>query len=256
MDQVAGRIEQLARAARQRLDVLSHEWLMFESWDDLLLASWPVPVSAVRSLVPPGLEIDTFDGSAWVSIVPFRAGNMRLHWLPQIPGQADFHELNFRTYVRLGDTRAVSFLSLDSPGALASLIGSKLFGLPFRDATIRIEKRGDGYRVESRRTMRSEPPAEFIASYLPYGEAATPRPGSLENFLTARLSLFVAGRDGQLHRGDISHAPWLLQPVDVQIESNTIARAVGITLPDVPPHAAFAAHTDSLVYPPVRVATT
>jgi uncharacterized protein YqjF (DUF2071 family) len=256
MDQIAARIAQLAGAAPQSLDATSREWLMFESWDDLLLASWPVPATAVRSLVPPGLEIDTFDGSAWVSIVPFRAGNMRLRWLPQIPGQADFHELNFRTYVRLDETRAVYFLSLDCPGALASLVGSKLFGLPFKDATMRIERRDDGYRVESRRTMRGEPPAEFVASYLPHGEAVTPRPGSLEDFLTARLSLFVVGRTGQLHRGDIWHGPWLLQPVDVQIESNTIARAVGITLPDAPPHAAFAAHTDSLVYPPVRVATT
>jgi uncharacterized protein YqjF (DUF2071 family) len=229
---------------------------MFECWEDLLLASWPVPAAALRSSVPLPLEVDTFAGTAWVSLVPFRATDMRIHGLPPIPGQIAFCELNFRTYVQYSGARGVYFLSLDCQGELASFIGSKLFGLPFREATITIEPRGEAFRVESRRAERNGQGADFLASYSPRGNAATPAVGSLEQFLTDRLSLFVVGPDGHLHRGDIWHNPWLLTPAEVHIDANSIAAAAGITLADRPAHAAFAASTDSLVYPPVRITAT
>lgn len=252
MSDVADRIERAVQSARTGRDAQEQRWLMFESWTDLLLASWPIPAAALRPHVPALLDIDSFDGSAWVSLVPFQATDMRIHGLPPVPGQADFPELNFRTYVRCMGIGGVYFLSLDCPGALVSLIGTKLFGLPFKEARIRIEKQGASVRVESRRTSRGES-AEFAAVYTPRGAASAPAPGSIEAFLTGRLSLFVADRGGHLHRGDVWHDPWQLQPVDARIEKNTIAAAAGLTLADTPAHVAFAARTDSLIYPPTRV---
>ena len=40
------------------------------TWHDLLFAHWPVPADLVRPLIPPGLQIDTWDGSAWLGVVP------------------------------------------------------------------------------------------------------------------------------------------------------------------------------------------
>jgi uncharacterized protein len=251
---VAARIDALVQSARQAHGGRDRLWLMFEAWDDLLLASWPVPEAALRPIVPAALDIDVFRDTGWVSLVPFRATEMRIHGVPPIPGQVAFCELNFRTYVQCAGARGVYFLSLDCQGALASFIGDRLFGLPFREADIRIERQGDAIRVESRRIVRGGPSADLVASYTPRGVASTPAIGSLEQFLTDRLSLFVVGRDGEVHRGDIWHEPWLLQPVDVHIDTNTVPTAAGIALPNAPPHAAFAARTDSLVYPPTRVA--
>jgi uncharacterized protein YqjF (DUF2071 family) len=188
-------------------------------------------------------------------MVPFKAVDMRFRGLPPIPGQGDFCQLNCRTYVRLGETRAVLFLSLDCPGMVATLIGRHLFHLPFKEAEMEIQAQPGGFRVESRRVQRhGDPAAAFVATYRPTGSAATPSAGTLDDFLTRRMSLFVPDPDGRLIRADIGHPPWRLQPADLSIEVNTIAEAAGITLPTVAPHAAYAARTDSVVYPPQRLA--
>src|SRR5204863_7296234 len=98
---ITDRIEALAERMRKGVEALTHEWFLYVAWTDLLLASWPIPVEQLRSLIPASVEIDTFDGTGWVSIVPFNAVDMHLRYLPPFPGQANVCELNFRTYGRI-----------------------------------------------------------------------------------------------------------------------------------------------------------
>ena len=106
MTSVTDRIDRLVGEARDKVQALEHEWILFVRWTDLLLASWPVAAEQVRPLVPGGLDIDTFDNTAWISIVPFNAVDMHFRDLPPIPGQADFCELNLRTFQRNTGARA------------------------------------------------------------------------------------------------------------------------------------------------------
>ena len=46
-------------------------WVMAQKWHNLLFAHWPVSPAAIRKLIPEKLELDTYDGQAWISIVPF-----------------------------------------------------------------------------------------------------------------------------------------------------------------------------------------
>jgi len=57
---------------------------MAQSWHDLLFAHWPVAASDLRTLIPTELEIDTFDGSAWIAVVPFRMSGVRLRGTPPL----------------------------------------------------------------------------------------------------------------------------------------------------------------------------
>ena len=72
-------------------------WVFRMRWVDLLFAHWPVPVEALRPLVPAALEIDTFEGQAWLGIVPFRMEDVAPRFLPAPPGPGAFPELNVRT---------------------------------------------------------------------------------------------------------------------------------------------------------------
>ncbi len=54
-----------------------HRPLGYQSWRDLLLVHWRVPVERLAALVPPGLEIDTWQGHAYVGIVAFRMHGVR-----------------------------------------------------------------------------------------------------------------------------------------------------------------------------------
>ena len=81
---------------------------MAQEWHDLLFAHWPVPAEVLRPLVPPELEIEEFDGTGWLGIVPFRLRDL---WR-RVPGRRlklSFLELNVRTYVRVADRPGVFF---------------------------------------------------------------------------------------------------------------------------------------------------
>ena len=254
MTGIEQRIGHLVERSTHRLKEVAQEWTMFVSWVDVFFASFPVPVAQLRPLVPPELELDTRDGSAWVSILPFRAEDMHFRGLPAMPGQADFYELNLRTYVTHGGVSAIYFLSLDTPARLADLIGKYLFAMPFFHATQTMTERDGVYRFESRRDARDAPEAVFAATWRPLGTPAPAVEGSLTHFLAERYALLVTGKGGQLYRGDIAHPVWQVQEVEATIETNTLAQAAGLTLPDVSPHMGFSPRTDSIVWPLEKVA--
>jgi len=72
-------------------------WLMGQTWRNLLFAHWRVPHDALRPHVPPLLELEQFDGSAWLGLTPFRLSGLRLRGLPPVPGLSACYELNCRT---------------------------------------------------------------------------------------------------------------------------------------------------------------
>src|SRR5437667_10413934 len=89
------------------LDYLDHRpwalpkgrWAMTQTWHNLLFAHWPLSPGALRSVIPSELDIDTFDGNAWLGIIPFRLSGVRLRGWPEVPFVAKFPEINVRTYV-------------------------------------------------------------------------------------------------------------------------------------------------------------
>ena len=87
---------------------------MVHWWDELTFVHWSYPPAVVQRLLPPGLEVETFDGRAWVGLVPFilRVG---LPGVAPIPWVCEFAETNVRTYVRSADgERGIWFFSLDA----------------------------------------------------------------------------------------------------------------------------------------------
>ena len=92
---------------------------MRQSWHDLLFMHWRVPADVLRPLIPPGLEVDTFDGSAWIAVVPFRMSDVAPRFVPAVPGLSAFPELNVRTYVARDGKPGVWFFSLDAGNRLA-----------------------------------------------------------------------------------------------------------------------------------------
>lgn len=223
-------------------------WAGRMRWSDLAFLHWPVDPSAIRPLVPAELELDTFNDKAWLGIVPFRMEASRLRFTPAIPGLSDFPELNVRTYVRAGTRFGVWFFSLDaaSPGAVRG--ARTLFNLPYFDATMTADTRVDIVSYRSHRTHRDAPPADFIAEYSPSGPVHYADQRTLDYFLTERYCLFNQDRKGEVGFIDVHHLPWPLQQATVTIERNTMAAALGITLPDQAPLAHFARGVDVVAW--------
>jgi uncharacterized protein YqjF (DUF2071 family) len=210
-------------------------------WHDLLFAHWPVATERLRPLIPPGLELDTWGGSAWLGVVPFRMTHVRPLGVPLPGGRFAYGEINVRTYVSRRGRPGVWFLSLHGQDHLAAWAARRAFHLPYWYAQVRVRQAADGWidvasRHDGART------ALFRGRYRPTGPVVLAAAGSFEAFVTDRLALYAVTARGRLLRADVEHAPWPLQAAELEVTLDTMAAAHGLALPDTPPHLLFSRH--------------
>lgn len=219
-------------------------------WLDLLFAHWPIAPEQVRPLIPPSLELDLWEGQAYVSVVPFRMSGVGTAFLPM--GQA-FAELNVRTYVRHGGRAGVWFFSLDAASRVGVRVARRFFHLPYFDARMDVEALDEGVRYRSERTHRGATPARLEMSYAPTGAVTVATPGSLDDWLTSRYSLFSADPQGHLYRGEVKHEPWPLQPARAEWGRLEMTTGLGFSLTGAPASLSFSRRVDVLASAVKRV---
>ncbi|MBP6507098.1 MAG: DUF2071 domain-containing protein [Opitutaceae bacterium] len=219
-----------------------------QRWDDLLFLHWPVDPRLVQATLPPGLQADTFEGRAFVGIVPFSMQRVRPAWLPPLPWISWFLELNVRTYVRDPAGRpSVWFYSLDCNQPLAVALAKRFFHLPYKDARMTARHQGRSLHYTC---QRREPGAAACTYEWTPGTASRPaQPGSLDYFLIERYRLYTADRAGHLFTGQVHHAPYQLDQPDLKSYSSTPARMAGFTLDGPPVSALGAKAVDVSIYP-------
>ena len=189
---------------------------------DGAFAHWPVDPAAVRSLVPDRLDVATFEGDAWVSVVAVRMADVRPRGVPRRLGLS-FPQRNLRTYVRRGDEAGIYFVALDAPDPVGVPVARRVFGLPYHRADIEYERRGDELAFKSRR--RDHPRPAFDATFAPRGDAAAAAPGSLDAFLAENYRFFAG--ENPLFAGDIDHPTWRMREADVTVLANSMFEAHG-----------------------------
>lgn len=228
-------------------------WVMAQQWLDLLFAHWPIAVETMRTLVPSQLPLDTWDGMAWVGVVPFRMQGVRPRLHPSLPWLSAFPELNVRTYVKVRDRgvekTGVYFFSLEAANPVAVAVARSSFKLPYFNAQMALVEKEGRIDYHSRRTHRNAPAAEFVGSYRPTGAVYQSKPGSFDAWLTERYALYTVGSRGQVYIGEIHHVPWPLQPASAEIETNTMAQASKLILPTTAPVLQFTRQLDVVVWP-------
>jgi hypothetical protein len=218
---------------------------MKQTWHDLLFAHWPLPAAEVRALIPVELPLDTYQGQAWVGVVPFWMSGVRGRGIPPLPRLSRFPELNVRTYVTYEGKPGVYFFSLDAANPLAVWAARRFFHLPYFAASMNAREDAGGIHYHCQRKGAE---AEFRASYQPIAPLHRSEKKSLEYFLTERYCLYTV-QDGNVYRCEIHHLPWPLQDAQATIEVNTMAVAAGIHLPQSAPLLQFAKRLDVLIWP-------
>ncbi|MGA2890166.1 MAG: DUF2071 domain-containing protein [Terracidiphilus sp.] len=233
-------LEYLIRTSHRPRPLPPGRWVLTERWNDLLFAHWPVPVSSIAPLLPEGLQVDTFQGSAWLSVTPLWMDRIKFRGFPPLPGVRSFPELNLRTYVRDPQTGAagVYFLSLEANNLLAVAAGYAFYRLPYHWAQMDLTQRTEREFAFYSRRRFSGKPVVFKARYRGLGptrKLAESRAGSLEYFLMERYCLFSKNRAGQPIRANLHISSWPLEEAEAEIEQNDLAASVGIELPDIEP---------------------
>lgn len=233
-------LEYLVRTSHRPRPLPTGRWAMTQRWNDLLFAHWPVPASSIAALLPEGLQVDTFDGSAWLGVVPFWMDRIKVRGAPPIPGASSYPELNLRTFVRDQRTRTPGTysLSLDTSSLLAVGMGRLFHHLPYHWSEMRLEQRTDREFAFCSRRRFADEPVLFQARYRGLGptrKLAESRCGTIEYFLMERNCLFSCNRSGQLLRANLHHIAWPLEEAEAVIERNDLAAEIGIQLPKQDP---------------------
>lgn len=201
--------------------------LMHQKWGKLLFMHWRIEERELRSLIPAQLEIDTFDGTAWIGIIPFTMWDIRAlpPYLPAVPGLSSAHELNVRTYVHYDGVPGVWFLSLDCNSSPAVIAARTFYHLPYYNAGIDLEQINNTIDYAVKRT--DDPPAHFRGSWNIGETIPFSHPESLEFFLTERYCLYSES-GGDLYRARIFHQPWPLQKATINSYESTMIEALRV----------------------------
>lgn len=229
--------------------------VMYQQWRDLLFLHWEYSAEVIQSTLPEGLSVDTFEGRAYLGVVPFFMRNIRPRFLPAVPGISDFLEMNLRTYVRdRAGVPGVWFYSLDANQWLAVKIARHLFHLPYEHAKMRAT-RTEGGRIhfESRRAGALGDNGRCVFDYAA-GEALPPQTrGSLEYFLAERYLLYSSAPDG-LRRGAVHHEPYPLRRAELAEWDENLLPMNGFSPTGRPPdHVLLSRGVDVAIYPLERV---
>ena len=204
---------------------------MRQEWRDLAYVHWRYEAEVVQALLPPELAVDTFDGSAWVGLIPFSMRNIGLPHGPAVPYFGSFPEINVRTYVIRDGRPGVWFFSLDVNRFLPALVARLTYRLPYCWGRASHEVANDVWTTRVKRRWPSAvDPTEIVVRP---GEEI--EPDDLDHFLTARWGLYSATRRG-VRYAPVDHEPWPLRTAELVRADSALVEAAGLPAPTGDPH--------------------
>ena len=227
--------------------------VLYQTWRDLLFVHWEIDPELIQATLPPGLHVDTFEGKAYVGIVPFFMCDVHPRFTFNVPGLSDFAETNLRTYVydRHGNP-GVMFYSLDAYQRTAVWIARTMYHLPYHYAQMPTPHHNRDGRTgqptvhhTQRASARPSQWSKFV--YAQGGELSTAVPGTLEFFLLERYLFFTYSPRGLLE-GRVWHVPYEFAPAKVSAWDANLLVLAGFDDPQRPP--------DSLLMSPGVVVDT
>lgn len=223
---------------------------MVQQWRDLAYIHWRYDPQEVQRLLPAGLEVDSFDGSAWVGLIPFSMRGITLPRLPGIPYFGSFPEINVRTYVRHNGIPGVWFFSLDVNRLIPAFVARTTYLLPYcwGSASNRIDRGVLRSTVQRRWPSRAE-----STTSVRIGERIE-RPDDLSIFLSARWGLYSRALFGGLMYAPVDHEPWPLHTASLESIDQNVVQASGLAAPHGEPHVMFSPGVSVRIGLPRRVA--
>ncbi len=209
--------------------------VMTQQWCDLAYIHWRYDRAVVQALLPEGLEVDTFDGSAWVGLIPFSMRNIAIPGTPPIPYFGSFPEVNVRTYVRKNGIPGVWFFSLDVNRLLPAAVARATYLLPYCWGSASHELEDD---VLKTKVFRRWPGGGETSIRIRVGDVIE-RSDDLSVFLSARWGLYSRGFGKGLRYAPVDHEPWILHDATLEHLEDSLVIAAGLPAPTGEPHVLF-----------------
>jgi len=184
-------------------------------WRDLVMLNYEVDPALLKSRVPPGTELDSFQGKTFVSLVGFRFLRVKLFGFLPIALHTNFDEVNLRFYVhrrlRGENRRGVVFIREVVPRHAIALLARLAYGEKY--SAHRMRHRFN--TVEPARMFQYEWKLNgqwCVMDAQAIGASVEPHEGSLEQFITEHYWGYAARRGGGCLEYHVSHVPWRVWP--------------------------------------------
>jgi uncharacterized protein YqjF (DUF2071 family) len=207
---------------------------MLQRWDGLTFLHWKFDIEMVQALLPAGLEVEPFDGYAWVGLVPFYM-EVSIPRLGRLPWLFNFPETNVRTYVRgpSGDA-GVWFFSLDAARLAAVVTARSTYRVPYFWSRMDVRRRGDSMTYSTRRRWPG-PRGKESRIEVEIGHKYTPTElTDFDRYLTARWTLYGTW-GGQLSMARAQDPPWPLHRARLLSCQDGLVEAAGLPTPTTAP---------------------
>lgn len=217
-------------------------WFAEQSWIHILFLHWPITPEALKRYVPDELEIDTFNGSGWISIVSFQAEDSKLRLSPKWTSLDPVAQINVRTYVTYPSSseKGVYFFSIHVAHLTAALGAKSFFDLPFHYAQTTMEEReNDIIHV----TAKDAGKKLLSVSYTP--DVTKSNESKLGQYLAERYCIWHK-KGERLIKIPIKHTSWELYDVEVDIADNAL---LPFQVGAVKPEAFYAPFKKTVLYP-------
>ncbi|MFZ9628504.1 MAG: YqjF family protein [Ilumatobacteraceae bacterium] len=234
--------------------------VMVQTWADLAYLHFEYDVADVQRLLPEGLDVDVFGGSAWVGLIPFSMRGVGLPHLPAVPYLGSFPEINVRTYVTRGGVPGVWFFSLDVNRLLPAVVARASYRLPY--CWGRAEHRLVGSRLSTsvaRRWPAPPPSGPSAMRTSPHTrielEVGDPlgTPDEFDVWASARWGLYSRGIGQRLMYAPVEHPRWALHCATLVDLDDSLVQTAGLPAPRGAPRCLFSPGVPVRIGRPVRV---
>jgi uncharacterized protein len=180
-------------------------------WRDLVMLNYEVKPAILRRFVPRGVELDSFEGRTFISLVGFQFLRTKLYGFLAVPFHTNFAEVNLRFYVRRREggevRRGVVFVRELVPRMAIARFARLMYGEKYDSCPMqhRIEKHAEGIAAEYGWKWRG---TQFRLSAHASGVPSRVAEGSLENFITEHFWGYSAKSASETIEYRVSHDPW------------------------------------------------
>ncbi|HAX48868.1 MAG TPA: DUF2071 domain-containing protein [Ignavibacteria bacterium] len=179
-------------------------------WQDLVLITYDVDPELIAQHIPRGLEPDTIDGRAFISLVAFDFLDTKIKGV-KVPFHVNFPEINLRVYVKNADKRGVVFVREFVPKAIIPLVANTLYNENYKAITMSSEVRKNGsiflnHKIKILGKFYEINVEAENKSYMP-------EENSTEHFFKEHEWGFGTSRDGNPLIYKVEHPWWNVYPV-------------------------------------------
>lgn len=213
----------LSQVNHRPFTIPNGKWAYYQEWNNALFLHWKVSYEVLRKLVPQDLNLDTHNGSAYISLVAFTMQKIRPRYFPAIRSISNFYEINIRTYIDNDSKKGVYFLSIEAQKYLSVFIAKALSDLPYRKSNIQ--------RVDCLYRSTNNFNNFFLDTEFEIKQPLIQKT-ALDKWLTERYCLYF-DKGNTIYRYDIHHKEWDLKNIDIK-RLNLNYKMHGIALTDQP----------------------